>query len=82
VRIAGLDRTLRTIFRGVLEVIQVRDDLSGELENSDDAGYSVESIHGGRCRIPMADMCERETSCEEGSMMIENFTRVTRVRLQ
>lgn len=45
IQIRSLDSALFTIFRGILDIIQIPEHLSRELEYSDDAGRDTDWVH-------------------------------------
>ena len=45
IQVQNLDGTLCAVLRGILDVVQVPEDLARELENSDNAGRGAKWVH-------------------------------------
>lgn len=67
-KVQQFKRTLRAIFRSILHVVQVLEDLTRELENGDDAGRDAERIHVVKSTW-VADADEGEAEMEDDGIV-------------
>lgn len=69
VKIRDLNSALCAVFRGIFDIVQIREDFSRELENRDNAGRNTERIHVGRRLTQMEDANEGEEGGEDGGIV-------------